>query len=183
MPKPALIGLWSPCMQSGKTTTATLLFSHGYRRASFATPLKEMVVTLMHNAGIKSDRIKEYVYGDRKSEPIPELGGKTARFILQTLGTEWGRNLIASDLWTSMAGRYIRTAGCRLVFDDLRLPNEADLIESLGGELWKITRPGVADSTGHSSEGALANRRFAREIVNDGSLEGLVGKIKAIIAQ
>lgn len=182
MSRPPLIALWSPAPGCGKTTAADYLYYFGYRRASFAAPLKDMLTVLMHNLGIRSLDIKDYLYGDRKQEPIPELGGKSARELAQTLGTEWGRDRVLRDLWVSCADRYIRTAQVPLVFDDMRFANEWDLIAEHHGEHWKIERPGKAPPNSHRSEGALAGHSFRKVFVNDWTVEGLQDKIKAYLA-
>jgi hypothetical protein len=65
-----------------------------------------------------------------------------------------------------------------VVVDDVRFPNEAQLIKSMGGQLWRIERPGLTDATGHSSEGGLADWEFDRVIVNDGTVEDLVRDLR-----
>lgn len=182
MTRPSLIALWSPAPGCGKTTAADYLYYFGYRRASFATPLKDMLTVLMNNLGIRALDIKDYLYGDRKQEPIPELGGKSARELAQTLGTEWGRDRVLRDLWVSCADRYIRTAQVPLVFDDMRFANEWDLIAAHRGEHWQVTRPGATPPNAHRSEGALSHCTFRRTLVNDGTVEGLQAQIKGFLA-
>jgi hypothetical protein len=51
------------------------------------------------------------------------------------------------------------------------------MIRELGGELWRIDRPGVIYSGDHSSEGGLEDIIPDRVIVNDGTIAQLKEKI------
>jgi hypothetical protein len=52
----------------------------------------------------------------------------------------------------------------------------------MGGEMWKVVRPGVENSENHSSEGQLDHwDGFSRVIVNDGSLDDLYCKLDLIL--
>ena len=119
-----------------------------------------------------------YVYSDKEAI-IPELG-VSARHMMQTLGTEWGRACIHPDFWVMIARaetRRILADGRSVVIDDVRFPNEAAMIRDLGGELWRIERPGIAYNGDHESEGGLDDITPDRVIVNDGSIDQLLEKI------
>jgi hypothetical protein len=169
---PDLIGLYSPAPQSGKTTVANALVSaHGYQRVAFADPLKAMACRFLESLGYRQDEAERLVYID-KATKIPALG-VSVRHLLQTLGTEWGRTCVSPDVWlrcwTASAAQHPR-----VVVDDVRFTNEAELIRSMGGQVWLVVRPGVADSTGHASEGGLTGWEFDRVIHNDGTIEELI---------
>lgn len=133
---------------SGKSTAAMhLVERHGFARIRFAGPLKDMMRAL----GLNEREIE----GDLKEKPCELLGGKTPRYAMQTIGTEWGRDLIASDLWIRAFNAALAKvpAGTNVVVDDCRFPNEADAITAAGGVLVRIERPGAgAGAAGHSSE-------------------------------
>ena len=77
---------------SGETTVARhLMGMHGFVRHRMAEPLKSMLKAL----GLTEQQID----GDLKEVPCELLGGKTPRHAMQTLGTEWGRDLISQNLW------------------------------------------------------------------------------------
>src|SRR5688572_26446471 len=76
----------------GKTTAARALRRLEYTKVSFADPLKEMLIAFGLTA--------EQVYGNEKEIPTGILAGHTPRYAMQTLGTEWGRDLIHTNLWT-----------------------------------------------------------------------------------
>jgi len=172
MTLPKLIGLYSTAPGCGKTTAANLLIEH--QRVSFAAPLKRAVWNMLNDLGLEGFR---YVYTDKEAI-IPELG-VSARHMMQTLGTEWGRACIHPDFWVMIARvetqRIITNGGC-VVIDDVRFPNEAAMIRNLGGELWRIDRPGVSYDGNHSSEGGLEGITPDKVIINDGTLVQLKEK-------
>jgi len=170
-----ILGLYSPAPQSGKTTVAKMLARHGYTRLSFADPLKEMTVLLLHHLGYSWEGASDLVFVD-KNALLDEIK-TTPRHILQTLGTEFGRQCIHPDLWVICWRKRTEAElarGNNVVVDDVRFPNEADLVRSLGGQLWSITRTGVTNSESHSSEGSLNTYpEFDYRITNDGTLSDL----------
>jgi len=174
MTLPRLIGLYSPVPGCGKTTVASFFINH--ERVSFAAPLKRAVWNMLIDLGvIESFR---YVYTDKEAI-IPELG-VSARHMMQTLGTEWGRACIHPDFWVMIARaktQRIMDKGGSVVIDDVRFANEAAMIRDLGGELWRIERPSIAYDGDHSSEGGLEDITPDRVIANDGTIAQLKEKI------
>lgn len=164
-----LIGLYSPSPGCGKSTAARFLQSQGFDVVSFAAPLRSMVFSLLLDLGYTSGEAFVLLH-ERKEEVLPDLGVST-RHLLRTLGTEWGRTCVHPQLWL-MSFRS-RLAGLQLVVvDDVRFPNEAQLIQQLGGQVWKVLRPGQDRPAEHSSDGGLEDwDGFARTIDNNGSLE------------
>jgi hypothetical protein len=166
-----LIGLYSSAPQSGKTTVAMELERRGFARVPFADPLKGMVVRFLMALGYPKGEALRLVHIDKSAE-IPQLG-VTVRHLLQTLGTEWGRNCVTPDVWLK-CWKASATQHLLVVADDVRFPNEAQLIKSMGGQIWRIERPGLIDTTGHVSEGGLRDWVFDRVIVNNGTVEDMI---------
>ena len=79
--------------------------------------------------------IREQLWGDEKETPLDFLGGKTPRQAMQTLGTEWGRNLIYDGIWLHAWERAFNKCSTPVVVDDLRFINEAEMIKRLGGKI------------------------------------------------
>lgn len=132
---------------AGKSTAAMhLAKSRGFERVRFAGPLKAMMAAL----GCTTAEID----GDRKEMPCELLGGKTPRWAMQTLGTEWGRQLIGDDLWIRawQAAVDRLPAGVPVVVDDCRFPNEAAAVCAAGGIIVRIDRPGAGTASVHESE-------------------------------
>lgn len=181
--KPRLVALYSSVMQSGKTSVANYLAScHGYRIVSFATPLKKMVYALLVETGMEAPEAEDRVWGDRKEEPIPALGGVTARYLMQTIGTEWGRDTVSRELWVMAAMSQVETlisAGECVVIDDMRFPNEFDAVCTETGVVVRVARPGGRSLSGkHGSEGQLDDEQFDLVLSNDGSLVDLLHKAR-----
>jgi hypothetical protein len=180
---PHLIGLYSPAPRSGKTTVAAYLTEHGYYRAPFAGPLKRMIRTFLRELGHPNSAIDHHLE-DGKADVIPGIR-TTSRHLLQTLGTEWGRSCVHPDVWL-MCWRETATSylndGVPVVVDDLRFPNEADLIRALGGQLWHIHRPSTKRGTTHSSEGSLDAYPFDHHLTNDGSLTDLYEQVSPLLS-
>lgn len=154
-----LIALNSPAPASGKSTVAKhLVEAHGFKHVAFATPLKRMTEVFLESLGMDHDEIEARVHGHRKHEMIP-VADITSRRFQQLLGTEFGRDQIKQNLWVDIAMervRYWQGRGYRVVIDDMRFTNEFWAVQQVGGECWRIQRPGVSvGSAAHASEGAL----------------------------
>lgn len=164
-----LLGFYSPAPGSGKSTLAAAVAGHGWRTLKFAGPLKAMVAALLREAGEADDVIDRAIEGDLKAQSLEALAGRTPRYTMQTLGTEWGRGVMAADIWVRLAimrANRLREAGVAVIIDDMRFENEARAIQDAGGKLVRITRPDVPRLAGHASEGALDGWCFDMEVTN-----------------
>jgi hypothetical protein len=159
--------------QSGKTTAANALQTLGYDKVSFADPLKEMVRSLTNVT-------------DKDARP-PELCGKSLREIYQSLGTEWGRGMVGSDIWIHSGRRRLATlmgdveSGIihGIVLDDVRFSDEASLVRELGGIVIEITRAGI-ERMAHASEAGISRELIDFTIGNEGSVEELWGAVLTV---
>lgn len=175
---PAVIGLCSPCMGSGKTTIADELADrYGFKIVRFAGVLKAMIRTLFEETGLPPATALQLVYdAEMKETPLPLLGGQTPRHAMQTLGSEWGRDLIHPELWVNATMGMVRTLreqGHPVVLDDLRFPNEARAVEDVGGCVIRIIRPDARITQAHASEGGLDSWNVFATVMNDGGFEGV----------
>lgn len=154
----------------GKSTAASVLAGYGYQRMRFAQPLKAMLRTL----GLTVEQTD----GDQKEIPCSLLGGKTPRWAMQTLGTEWGRDLIDQDLWVRAAMKVVRDKGGFFVFDDVRFDNEATAIWDAGGSIWRIGREQtIVTAANHISEQAVADLLPDLYLANNGTIADLQERI------
>jgi hypothetical protein len=139
---------------SGKTTIANMLCQrHGFVRQSFAGPLKSMMSTLLREAGCTPGGVEHFLNGEGKERHCEYLQGVTPRRAMQTLGTEWGRDLIGPGLWTDVMHRKLLMYGPadRVVIDDVRFENEVHLVQTHGGKVVGLEgRGGI--NTPHASE-------------------------------
>jgi len=176
-----LIGLCGPA-GAGKNTVAELLTDSdrcSFHQLAFADPLYECisVITGISVAGLQKRDAKEAV--------IPWLG-KSPRQMLQTLGTEWGRETVNPHIWIRIAiERAIPhlATGRGVVMTDVRFDNEAKAVVDAGGEVWRVIRPGwkcLDDGTAaHQSEAGVSEHLIARTIDNSGSLDDLKRQLVA----
>lgn len=146
----------------GKDTFAAVVVEaiQGYRYG-FADPIKRMTDVLVPRG---TDDQKELV--------IPEFG-KSRRQLWQTLGTEWGRQMIHPDIWLTVAGWELERNGPGMVISDVRFENEATWIRRRGGVIVHISRPNrelVHGSQTHKSEAGIESRYGDYKIFNDGDL-------------
>ena len=158
--------------RSGKSTIAKELTKYGYTRSKFSQTLKNMLLQI---PGVT----EEMTEGKLKELPQRILGDRTPRDVMQTLGTEWGRDLVSNKIWLDAWQRSVAHLKYVIV-EDLRFPNEADLVKSLGGEIWSVTREGY-DPDGHSSETEMSKIYPNIVIKNDGSKESLHAMLKGIV--
>ena len=155
---------------SGKTTLANRICQDpGHVRLSFATPIRKMVEAI---------GIQAYYHTENKDAPIPHIAGNpTARHVLQSLGTEWGRDLIHSDIWVYAALEIFKDYledGVSVYIDDARFPNEAEAVKSLGGHIIRVN-PGPYANTedSHISEAYWKSIVADYVLPNDGDLDDL----------
>jgi len=173
-------------MGSGKTTFADILVErYGFEIVRFAGGLKAMLRALLTEAGA-TDELASFVIADpvAKEQPLPVLGGKSARQAMQTLGSEWGRECVDKDLWVRIAmakAESLRFAGIPVVIDDMRFPNEAKAVADEGGKTVMVLRPDAQLTQAHQSEGQLDWWDFSDVLLNDGSVEDLTPKADDLI--
>lgn len=177
IPKP-IIAIYSLAPRSGKTTLACRITKEwGYERVSFAEPLRRMVLDFITSFGVDYVRALKYLYEEKEVE-IPQIGA-SARKLMQTLGTEWGRVLIGRDIWVRAMEKKVlqipvtRTRG--IVIDDMRFLNEAQWVTDMGGMVVRIDRDAAVESYDgdHPSEGELAGFRPDLILKNNSGLEAL----------
>lgn len=174
-----LIGLAAKA-QSGKTTVANMLISqYGYSHVSFAEPIRQFIADL---TGITRDDLEK---AEIKEAVIPWIG-RSPRYMMQTLGTEWGRDTILADFWIKRAMRQVNDlswARMPSVISDVRFDNEAKAIREAGGFVIHLVRPDALVVASHASEAGVSRESTDYTIVNDGTLEDLGHKVQAVMSQ
>jgi hypothetical protein len=129
---------------AGKSTAAEYFVERGYKLIKFADPIKDMLREL----GLTNYELE----GPLKDIPCNFLCGVTPRHAMQMLGTDWGRDLIHTDVWVNLW--CLEAAKHPLVVvDDCRFLNEARAIRARGGVVIEIRRPAFPGaSSAHISE-------------------------------
>ena len=180
-----VFGLYSPLPMSGKSTAAAALTGVGWKRLPFAGTLKRMVRVLLLDLGQSEEEV-ERALSSEKELPCVLLNHRTPRQLLQTLGTEWGRELVDEELWVKCWRGRVSEALCDgfcVVADYVRRWNEAKAVQQMGGAMVKVVRPGGGSDTfsDHASEGGLENWPFYHTIVNDGSIADLERQVLTLV--
>lgn len=201
MQKNMIIGIHAK-KQSGKTTVANYLFrEHEFDKLSFAEPLYTMFQSMCDAYDdyiVFSNEKSTYDWMKENKEVVhPELGF-SLRKALQTLGTEWGRNMMDADLWTKILRRRLEirhqelsvlNITYRIVIDDVRFENEYEVLKEFGEskgiptKLVVLTRDTeIAKKDGHASESGLSEsylkKHNAITIRNKSTLEDLFTSVR-----
>jgi len=183
-----LVGICGPA-GSGKDTLAEGISAIDvYFVYHFADPIKAAINVMFGFGPVNwTDR-------DWKEEPIPWLertprGGHdwenrnpSPRYLAQTLGTEWGRDIIDQHIWLKIAQQKFarvnttarmesgRIMGLGMIIPDVRFNNEAQWIKTAGGLLLQVERPGqeIISENSHASEAGIDPALVDHVIVNDG---------------
>jgi len=167
---PCVIGL-AGCSEVGKTTLANLLATPRSVIVPFAAPIKTMLQAL----GVDPEQ---------KEKTLRILQGRTTRYALQTLGTEWGRKCIGLNVWAYIWDETVHALFNSdpppdlIIADDVRFLNEISVIRGYDGVVVYVERPDLFASS-HASETSVEGKDCDWVLSNDGSLDQLKGKVDA----
>jgi hypothetical protein len=176
---------------SGKDTAADYLCArYGFMRAAFAAPIKTMLEAWFERIGVDHAWLHEPAL---KNRPIPELNGRNARHLMQTLGTELGRHHWGQDVWVhSLARELGLTNGQtpvhdRIVITDARFPNEVSWLHYVGGHVVRLRREQAGQAawplSEHESERLVDQLNADTELRNDGpTVHGLHALLDGLMA-
>ena len=162
MTPPSIIGIAGRA-RSGKSTAAELLLRLGVGRYlySFADPIRAML-----KAGFAIDLDTAY-WQMRKEDPLPEFGGKSPRELMQSLGTEWGRQMVDPNVWLTLASGALRRGGRGMIIADVRFANEAAWVRGMGGVILHIERGNAPPVRPHASEAGVPQLEGDLRIFNE----------------
>ena len=172
-----IIGL-SGYAQTGKDTIANYLVkNYGFTRVAFADPIREAVYKLNPNINIADMR------GVSLADAVDKLGWETvkvesddARWLLQRMGTEVGREVFGDNFWVDIAMEKAHSHD-KVVFTDVRYPNELQAILEASGAVWRVVKDDVGAVNRHASETALDDYQFEYVIFNNDTIESLYESI------
>lgn len=183
MTLPRLIS-FSGYATAGKDAAADQFVKNdGYVKTYMSKPLEKALLTLdpwidfggmdhMHYSQLHAH------VGYDESKKNPEV-----RRLLQKLGTEVGREMFDPDVWIDLVFEEISylMLDNPVVLTGVRYPNELHAVHSRGGFAVWVDRPGVGPVNTHSSDNTIGPEDCDVRVVNDGSLEDLYGKVKALL--
>lgn len=177
-------------LRSGKTDLSRICEKYGFQRIYFALPLKQLIADLIDKTIDDVNELKnvenEYILNYDKIKflseetniPIeivePLLAKKifrNTREMLQYIGTDIIRKY--NKDWHVDKIRNMIDITKNYVIDDVRFPNEKEMIQTNNGILFFVVRPILNNISNHESEISLKWQDFDNIIINDGGLEEL----------
>lgn len=181
---------------SGKSTLANALVEMGWKRISFADPLKKLVAEMI---GVRPEEINQlknvrklYTFGTTIAIYIAKETGldgtmigrllkdKTfndVREILQYIGTDVIRRLRPDWHCQKLKERILNEPEFNYVVDDIRFRNELETILSFDdARVFYVLRPdNPSGESSHESEYSLSEKDFGDNvIVNDSGVDELI---------
>lgn len=166
-----LIGLTGPA-GCGKDAVAGIIRNRcpGVEQYAFADPIRRALQAMFRRADERT--VAALMSPELKESPLPRIGASPRR-LMQTLGTEWGREIVDGDLWVILAEQYLQSSpGVDFVISDVRFVNEAVMIRKNGVEVWRIAGR-AKDVEAHQSEAGIPETYISDVIDNSGSLTDL----------
>lgn len=186
---------------SGKGTVGDLLEQRGFKKDSFAAPLKDAVSFIFNWP-------REMLEGDTevsrkwREAPDPFWSEKfdrpfSPRLALQLMGTEAGRDVFHKDLW--VISMFNRAKDRNIAITDVRFKNEIEYIQKHDGYVVRVRRgpepiwynAALSANKGlvnemhrykiHPSEWDWIGCDFDYVIENDGDIQDLDNKIELML--
>jgi hypothetical protein len=161
---PTLLGLagYAGC---GKDALAEAMRPAGWSRVALADRIRAVAYDLDPTVAHAVDDTS----WDEAKRDVPYV-----REYYQFLGQVMRANL-GADVWLNAALAQLPPG--LVVVTDVRMPNEADAIVDAGGQVIRITRPGVGPVNGHVTEQALDGYDFDGWFVNDRTPAALASEV------
>ena len=146
-----------------------------------ASPLKDMLRTL----GVPERCLTGST--EDKEASLDLLCGRSARYAMQTLRTEWGREQIHRELWLRAWHRQAQRANDNyphslIIVDDVRFADEADYLRALGAVAVRLFRGAMVFAGGHASESGAISYHAAVDLDAHGG-RGTPGEVDGRNAQ
>lgn len=193
-PSPWIIGIHGR-KKSGKDTVAGFIEEWAQERQLsthrnwYAWRMKQSGAALLK---MSMDDVDNFKLHGRVIIELPDENGDlktwviTGREFWQRYGTESHRDIFGFDFWVDQLlpldadwwAEFNHADVC--VVADVRFENEVLRIKKLGGEVWKVNRPGV-EPDDHSSENLLPDAMMDWVVDNDSDLADLQAKVRYML--
>ena len=184
----------------GKGTVGDILVeNYGFTKLSFADKLKDGVATVFNwdRAMLEGDTVESREWRETQDDFWTKETGRTItpRLVLQEFGTDCMRHGFDDGIWVSLVKQeLVKYPNKNFVIPDVRFPNEANMIKSIHGEVWRVRRGqdpvwmrmyqdiGVEPKEVHESEWRWAKVDFNNVIYNDLGIDELKSQVKGLLA-
>ena len=167
---PKLIG-FAGLQGSGKDSCGDVLANKGYVKCAFASPVKLFSKQLF-------DLSDDQLWGDSKNV-VDDRYGLSPRQLMQKFGTDFVRDMICKSFWVDKFAEWYKDNQYDVVVCDVRFPDEAEIIQDLGGKVFMVKRPTMKRRDMHVSEN-IESLTVDGLIVNDGTLMDLTTKVETL---
>ena len=184
----------------GKGTVGDILVeNYGFTKLSFADKLKDGVATVFNwdRAMLEGDTVESREWRETQDDFWTRETGRTItpRLVLQEFGTDCMRHGFDDGIWVSLVKQeLVKYPNKNFVIPDVRFPNEANMIKSIHGEVWRVRRGadpvwfrmyqdiGVEPKEAHPSEWKWANVDFNYVVDNNGTIDQLKSLVQGHLA-
>jgi hypothetical protein len=183
-------GSYSYCEEMG------LIYIVDWEIKKFAGKLKE-IASLLTGIPVKKFEDQEFKKTNLSDEwsSLQQSGRNkvwdhmTVREFLQKLGTEAMREGLHTNVWVNALFADYKAGDPEYdafypnwIITDMRFPNEMEAVVAKGGITIRVVRPGTTVGT-HPSETSLDGNIMHYEIINDGTIEDLVERVREILTE
>ena len=189
---------------SGKSMLSDYLIDrYGYEKVYFAQSLKEFCAVLLGFPSVdemnkhKTEE-KDYVLGKKGVEYISSRTDipyevvleevqaihstfKSIRHALQFIGTDLIRKYNPNWHVNELIQRIERSASDKIIIDDVRFPNELEVLERMGAKLVFVVRPNLENVTHHASEESLSWQNFDNIVINDTTPKNALEQLEILL--
>lgn len=183
---------------SGKSELAKTCKRNGFDIIPFAFALKKLISDLV---GFKVDSSQESkskhvdlklskkqlefissetnIPFDNVNNIIGDITFGTVRDMLQIVGTNLIRECHPNWHVEKVKEIILSNPNKNWCIDDMRFPNEKEMVDELGGESWFVIRPILDEIYQHPSETSLKWQDFGNHIIiNDGTIPNLLNRFE-----
>ena len=188
-----LVGLMGQSGHGKDTIGEYLHATYSFETYAFAKPLKDAIRSIFH---VPISQLYDPVF----KENVDPFWGVSMRQLMQFIGTELFREQmdrlipdLGKDIWLKSFLKWRETQRSldgsypRIVVTDIRFQNEAELIKSLGGIIWRVERAELVPTMPESSSSHVSETELTKidlddwEIKNDGTIDDLFIKTEVAI--
>lgn len=173
--------------QAGKDTSAAPLVRLTYTQVNFADPVRHTALAidpLVVWEVFLPEPVRLSLLVAKRSWHVAKQCPEVRR-LLQAIGTEAGRDIHGEHVWVDMWKRCVAQLPdpTHVIATDVRFPNEADAIRSLGGVIIRIDNPRLADDDDHASERAMEAIAPDAVVVNDRDVFDLQAEFVHVVGE
>lgn len=175
-----LVGLYGPSRAGKDETAGFFVQDFGYEQRAQAAAIRTILLGLnpliSDDVGTVMTMQELFDHCDGDWDRVKAVSRDSVDYMIR-LG-QTCRDVIGLDVWLNTAIPSVNSKA-KIVISDVRQPNEYEAIKARGGQVWKITRPGVEF---RAMDGLLEGYEFDVTIDNRGTLADLRGQVAANIS-